>query len=83
MESLFSFSDALIALKEGKRIARLGWNGKSMWLALCTNWNGNVVPDSEDFEMLPFIYMRTAQADLVPWLASQTDILAEDWRILS
>jgi hypothetical protein len=38
------------------------------------------VPDDKSKMTLPYIYMRTVQADLVPWLASQTDMLAEDWQ---
>lgn len=77
-----TFGDALALLKAGRRVARTGWNGKGMWLALVTSWNGNVRPDAEQFQLLNFISMRTAQADIVPWLASQTDMLAEDWDIL-
>jgi hypothetical protein len=59
-------------LKQGLRVAREGWNGKGMWLELQR-------PDSHSKMTLPYIYMSTAQGDLVPWLASQTDMLAEDW----
>lgn len=66
------FGDALRALKGGKRLSRAGWNGKGMWLELQR-------PDAHSKMTLPYIYMKTAQDDLVPWLASQTDVLAEDW----
>ncbi len=69
-----SFGSALAALKDGARITREGWNGKGMWLEL-------QCPDEHSKMTLPYIYMRTAQGDLVPWLASQTDILSEDWNI--
>ena len=46
-----------------------------MWLALQR-------PDAHSKMTLPYIYMRTAQGDLVPWLASQTDLLAEDWELV-
>ena len=69
----------------GERVARAGWNGRGMWLALVTDWTFNVLipePDnSANGKSLPFIMMRTAQVDFVPWLASQTDILATDWTI--
>lgn len=71
----FNYSTALDALKSGYRVARSGWNGKGMWLALQR-------PDAHSKMTLPYIYMRTAQGDLVPWLASQTDQLAEDWEIV-
>ena len=77
-----TFGLAIEALKKGAKVARAGWNGKGMWLSLVTSWSGNVDPDSEQYQLLNFIAMRTAQADIVPWLASQTDMLAEDWLIL-
>lgn len=66
------FGYALNCLKVGKKVTRVGWNGKGMWLAL-------QVPDAGSKMTLPYIYMSTAQGALVPWLASQTDILATDW----
>lgn len=69
------FSFALLALKNGSRVARRGWNGKGMHLELQT-------PDAHSKMTLPYIYMKTVQDDLVPWLASQTDLLANDWEIL-
>lgn len=67
-----TFAGALYDLKAGKRVARLGWNGKGMWLELQR-------PDAHSKMTLPYIYMKTADNHLVPWLASQTDLLAEDW----
>ena len=72
---LVPFGAAIAHLKEGGRVAREGWNGKNMWLGL-------QVPDAHSKMTLPYIYMYTAQGDLVPWLASQTDILSEDWELL-
>lgn len=74
-ENGYSFSGALMCIKEGARIARKGWNGKGMWLQL-------QVPDAHSKMTLPYIYMKTADDNLVPWLASQTDVLAEDWVVL-
>lgn len=71
-----TFGEAIAALKQGKRVSRTGWNGKGMWLEL-------QVPDAHSKMTLPYIYMKTAQDDLVPWLASQTDVLAEDWGIVA
>lgn len=68
------FGNALNELKNGKRVARQGWNGKGMWLEL-------QVPDAHSKMTLPYIYMKTADDNLVPWLASQTDILASDWML--
>ena len=63
---------AIKQMYDGQRVTRCGWNGRGMWLAL-------QVPDEHSKMTLPYIYMRTAQGDLVPWLASQTDLLAMDW----
>ena len=68
------FGKALTALREGQRVRRAGWNGKGMWLEL-------QVPDEHSKMTLPYIFMSTAQGDLVPWLASQTDMLATDWEV--
>jgi len=80
MKEEFDFGEALKRLREGKRVERNGWNGKGMWLMLVNYWlpsrNDHLV---EGMKMLPFIAMRTVQGDLVPWLASQTDLLANDW----
>lgn len=73
---MFTFSRAIEILKEGGRVARTGWNGKGMWLEL-------QVPDEHNKMTLPYIYMKTADDNVVPWLASQTDILAEDWEMVS
>lgn len=67
-----NFSQALELLKDGKIIYREGWNGKGMSLCLQE-------PDTYSKMTLPYIFMRTAQGDLVPWVASQTDILSDDW----
>src|SRR5580698_3352463 len=54
------------------RVRRSGWNGKGMWLELQK-------PDDHSKMTLPYVFMSTAQGDLVPWLCSQTDLLAADW----
>ena len=73
---MHSFGEALIALKSGQTVARKGWNGRGMWLGLQR-------PDAHSKMTLPYIYMSTVQGDLVPWLASQTDLLAEDWEVVA
>jgi hypothetical protein len=64
--------DAIQEMREGGKVRRAGWNGKGMWLALQT-------PDANSKMSLPYIFMSTVTGDLVPWLASQTDLLADDW----
>jgi hypothetical protein len=63
---------AVKQLQDGERVRRAGWNGKGMWLELQT-------PDANSKMTLPYVYMSTAQGDLVPWLCSQSDLLATDW----
>lgn len=88
---MMEFETALSALKQGKRVARSGWNGKGMFLYLV---NGStfkvnrppllgIYPEGTEIKYLPHIDMKTADGSCVPWLASQTDLLAEDWVILS
>jgi len=70
-----SFGHAVVALKAGHRVARAGWNGKGMWLALR-------VPDENSKMRQPYIYMHPVDGRLIPWLASQADVLADDWTIV-
>ena len=69
------FGDAIWGLKDGERLARAGWNGKGMWIQA-------QFPDANSKMTLPYIYMKTADGSLVPWLASQTDMLATDWIVI-
>ncbi|GJD92909.1 DUF2829 domain-containing protein [Methylobacterium iners] len=66
---------AIDALEAGKRVAREGWNGKRMHLEL-------QVPDAHSKMSLPYVFMFTACGNRVPWLCSQTDLLASDWQVL-
>lgn len=80
----FSFGDAVELLKAGKRVARSGWNGKGMWLTLvkANAYDVGIRSMGGATKLLPYIAMKTVQDELVPWLASQTDMLAEDWMII-
>lgn len=81
MEHFVSFSAALDAAKRGHAIQRSGWNGSGLLVKL-------QVPDEHSKMTLPYLYIeypadaKTTPGARCPWLASQTDILAEDWRIL-
>lgn len=82
-----TFGLAVESLKKGLRVARSGWNGKGMWLGLVEGYDYN--PDTGraavyalGCQKLPWIGMKTADNCFVPWLASQTDMLAEDWEIV-
>lgn len=69
------FGVALFAIKNGRRVCRSGWNGTGMWIAL-------QLADAQSKMSLPYIFMHTVKAQRVPWLASQTDLLAADWMVL-
>lgn len=62
---------AVKEMHNGMRVTRPGWNGKGMWLALHFGSPG----------YLAYVYMQTATGDVVPWVCSQTDLLAMDWEI--
>ena len=84
---IMNFGDAIQALKNGKKVQRTGWNGKGLHLEL-------QIPDENSKMTLPYIYMQypsTPASDSapsnhvnarVPWLASQTDMLAVDWQVI-
>ena len=82
-----NFGQALEALKEGKKVSRTGWNGKGMFLFLVAGSTFSVnrapllgiYPEGTVIDYCPHVDMRTADGKIVPWLCSQTDMLAEDW----
>ena len=69
-----NFGWALDQLNQGERLTRSGWNGKDMWIHL-------QVPDENSKMRRSYIYMKPVDGDLVPWVASQSDLLAEDWQL--
>jgi hypothetical protein len=87
----FSFGIALMELKKGSKVARSGWNGKGMYIFLIgTQMNTPGIGGwtytngvNDNYPLLPFIAMKTADDKVVPWLASQTDILADDWTLIN
>ena len=80
----FDFGQALKRLRLGRRVARAGWNGKGMWLILLpggarVHWQGK-----NGYRVQDCIGMKTANNLLQPgWLASQNDMLAEDWVLVT
>ena len=72
---MFNFGKAIEEMKAGKRVARAGWNGKGMFVTLQK-------PDEHSKMRKPYIYMSPVDGELVPWVASQSDMLAEDWFIV-
>ena len=79
---MMNFGQAIEALKNGKKVARVGWNGRGMFLYYVPV--GAYAPCTEIglVEYGAYIAMKTAQENVVPWLASQTDMLAEDWDVV-
>lgn len=83
-----NFGEALIALQAGESIFRKGWNGKGLFLTL-------QVPDENSKMTRPYIYMTIEpgssnqfgdegdKVNRIPWLASQTDLLATDWELIT
>lgn len=90
MKTDMSFGEALEALKEGKKVSRQGWNGKGMFLFLVPGsvFKVNrppllgIYPEGTEITYQPHIDMKTADGKVVPWVASQSDILSVDWNTL-
>ena len=86
-----TFSWALDQIKLGKKVCRSGWNGKGMFVFLVPGSTFyvnrapllGIYPEGTEINYHAHIDMRTADGQIVPWLASQTDILADDWEVLS
>jgi len=90
---LYDFSDALNLCKMGHRITREGWSGKSQYVVFQKGYpegipiNGNTaeatgIPEGTVCKFEPYLMFRNAQGSFVPWLASQGDLLAEDWFVV-
>lgn len=84
------FGGALAMLRTGRKVARAGWNGKGMWIVLQRGYPNGVpinkntseatgISEGTIIKFLPYLMMKTVDGSFVPWLASQTDILADDW----
>ena len=85
-----TFGEALEALKSGNKVARSGWNGKGMFVFLVPGSRFKVsrppllgiYPEGTEIQYHAHIDMKTADGQVVPWVASQTDVLAEDWVVV-
>ena len=86
-----TFEEALTALKQGKKVARTGWNGKGMFLYLVPGsvFAVNRQPLMDFYEegtevsYRSHIDMKTVDGDHVPWVASQSDLLSADWEVVA
>ena len=82
-----NFSAALTVIKQGAKVCRSGWNGKNMFIFLVpgSTFQVNRPPllgiysEGTVINYQPHLDMRTVTGDIVPWLASQSDLLADDW----
>jgi hypothetical protein len=85
-----NFGEALAAVKVGKKAARAGWNGKGMFIFLVhgSRFRVNrppllgIYPEGTMIDYHGHIDMKTAQGQVVPWVASQSDLLSEDWELV-
>ena len=85
--NLFDFGEAIKRLKNGKKVLRAGWNGKGMFLyyvpaASYPAMTPIAQEEWGDNGMVPYgayVAIKTAQGNVVPWNASQSDMLSEDW----
>ena len=66
---------AVKQMQNGYRVTRDGWNGKGQYLELMRPKSG--------YMTLPYVYITTVSGDRVPWLCSQTDLLAMDWQVIT
>ncbi len=90
MGDIFTFGDALECLWRGVKVRRRGWNGKGMFLFLVPGSTFQVnrapllgiYPEGTVVNYQPHIDMKTANDTVVPWLASQSDVLADDWEAI-
>ena len=75
---------AVQAMREGARVRRVGWNGKGMWVFLLPELPAGKSGEKDTSRPWPeFVAMKTAQGTVVPWVCSQSDLLADDWEIVS
>jgi len=81
-KSKMNFSEALDCLKVHVKVARQGWNGKGMYIELVGSHQWYRTTGEEGLTNSSFIAMKTAQNTYIPWLASQMDMLAEDWCVV-
>ena len=85
-----NFSEALVEIKNGKRVSREGWNGKGMFVFLVPGsiFKVNrapllgIYPEGTEIKYHAHVDMKTADNQVVPWLVSQTDLLADDWGVV-
>lgn len=82
-EAMFPFGDAIKYLKRGLKVARKGWNGKGQYIMYIDPYDNSQfsIAEKSTIEGTPYPYLaiKTNYNGIVPWIASQTDMLADDW----
>lgn len=89
----FSFGEAVRKMKDGKKVARLGWNGKGMWVVYRTGYPNGIacnkntaeafgIPEGSVVKIRPYLQMFCADGTFQMWFATQSDILANDWMVV-
>ena len=87
MKETFNFGKAIEAVREGKKIQRVGWNGKNQYVELATcisykNANGEIINvEHNNIGNTALAFVGTSGIQL-GWLASQADMLADDWMLV-
>ena len=85
---------AVAAMRAGNRVTRAGWNGKNMSLFYMPGYPDGVaanvatasalgIPLGSPVIVRPYVSMRTVDGSIVPWLCSQSDLLADDWMVVA
>lgn len=82
---------AIKQMRNGEKVARAGWNGKGMFLFLVPGSTFavnrapllGIYPEGTEIVYQPHVDMKTTQGTVVPWLASQSDLLAADWEVVN
>lgn len=91
MGESFGIGQAVEKMRGGKLVARAGWNGKRMFIFLVPGSNFTVnraplnviFPEGTEIDYRPHVDMKTADGQIVPWVCSQSDLLATDWEVIA
>ena len=85
-----NFGEAIIALKQGKKVARKGWNGRGMFLYLVSEGSypvkmdaaKSIADENGNVKYGPYVALKAANDSVYPWNASQADMLSNDWEVV-
>lgn len=85
-----NFSEALVEIKNGKKVSRSGWNGRGVFVFLVPGSVFKVsrapllgiYPEGTEINYHAHVDMRRSDGTIVPWVVSQSDLLADDWSVV-